>query len=250
MKNTLLRLASLLMIVVLAATQIAPPVQAAQTVKSYTIMKGTKYETPYYVIDSGKKGPVIMVTGGVHGNETAPVTTADQIRKWTIKTGVLIVVPRANAVAVANKKRSCPQGDLNRAFPTTKTGKPKTKLAEALLGLVKQYDVEWLLDMHEGVNYSKISDSVGQSIIYMPGSKGSEAFAKKLAPVLNGDIGTKNKQFQLLKYPVKGSLARAAADLYGVRSLIFETCTKDSSDKRIEFMRTAAVQLMKYTGMK
>lgn len=223
---------------------------AGQTVTTLKLCAGTKYETPYYIVKSSVAGPVVMITAGVHGNETSPITAADQMRKWTIKKGTLIVVPSCNAIAIKNGKRESPDGDLNRAFPMTSKEKASSPVATALLEVINKYKVEWLMDMHEGANYAKTSDSVGNSIIYMPGTKGSEAFAKKLLPELNSSISNKNKQFVLLKYPAKNSLARSAAELYDVRSFILETCTKDSTDSRIASERAAAVQLMKYVGMK
>ena len=35
------------------------------------LAEGTRWENPYYVIDSGVEGPVVLITGGMHGNELA-----------------------------------------------------------------------------------------------------------------------------------------------------------------------------------
>ena len=60
---------------------------------------GKTWETPIYVNDSGSSGPTVIVTGGVHGNEPAGASAAEQIRHWPIRSGKLIVIPRLNAVS-------------------------------------------------------------------------------------------------------------------------------------------------------
>src|SRR5581483_3304849 len=72
------------------------------------VAKGTKAETPWYVIDSGKPGPTVFISGGVHGDEAAGAAAATGILKWQVTKGKLIVLPRANVVALAAHKRNTP----------------------------------------------------------------------------------------------------------------------------------------------
>ena len=58
---------------------------SAEKLSSGLIAKGTEWETFYYQRDSGVKGPVVFITGGVHGNEPAGARAAEQIRHWKIK---------------------------------------------------------------------------------------------------------------------------------------------------------------------
>ena len=69
---------------------------AAEMLSSGVVAKGTQWETTFYRRDSGMDGPVVLVTGGIHGNEPAGARAAEQIRHWPLKKGRLIVVPRAN----------------------------------------------------------------------------------------------------------------------------------------------------------
>lgn len=221
---------------------------SAATVTEKVLAEGTKNETAYYVIESGVSGPVVLITAGVHGSEKAPIRAAEQIRKWTIKKGTLIVLPRSNIRACTNGTREGGGFDLNRAFPSSSGESAGNALATAILKMIKAEKVDWLMDLHEGLDYSTNSDSVGQSVIYMPGK--TETFASRLQAKLNQSISSKTEKFQLLKYPTKGSLARAAAEVHNVKSLIFETCRQDSLSTRIEWHRDAAVELLKYLGMK
>ena len=128
---------------------------------------GTKWATPYYVIDSEVAGPTVMITGGMHGNEPAGARAAEHIRFWTIRRGKLIIVPRLNVTALAVGRRLIPgapegAGNLNRNFP--KTGRPDKAIgapAGAIWAFVKSTRPDWLLDLHEGFAFHKSNPKSG-----------------------------------------------------------------------------------------
>ena len=69
---------------------------AAETISSGVLAKGTQWETTFYRRDSGVDGPVVLVTGGIHGNESAGATGCrTRFGIGRSKKGRLIVVPRA-----------------------------------------------------------------------------------------------------------------------------------------------------------
>jgi succinylglutamate desuccinylase len=232
-------------------TQVDAAVASKTTVKVETIAAGTKYATKLYVIKSNKPGPVVMVVGGVHGNEKAGYTAAKKLTDYKITRGTLLVLPEANKRAVAANKRYLRDGDLNRDFPTTKNGKADTVLARGILSAMKKYKVDWVMDMHEGYNYSRLSSSssVGQSVIYYPSSQ-TTALAKNIVSSLNKKISTSYKKFDLRKYPVKGSLTRSAAVACGSNSMIVETCTKDKLSTRVNYQLQAFNKLMDKLNMR
>ncbi len=232
--------------------QLAQVEQAqASTTRTVTVASGTKYATPLYIIDSGVPGPVVMIVGGVHGNETAGYKAAAKVKDYSIKKGKLLVLPQANKRAVANHTRSMGGADLNRDFPRSKYDTADNTLSRSIFNVVKKYDVDWLMDMHEGVNYQKItsSSSVGQSLIYYPDTQ-TKSMATKITRSLNKNISTSYKKFSLLRYPVKGSLSRAAAIVCGTNSFIFETCSRDSLTTRIKYQLKAANILLSDLNMK
>ena len=97
---------------------------AVETLSSGVLAKGTQWETAFYQRDSGVDGPVVLVTGGIHGNEPAGARAADQIRHWPLKKGRLIVVPKANIPGLKAETRYMPGEskllhNLNRNFPMT-----------------------------------------------------------------------------------------------------------------------------------
>jgi predicted deacylase len=225
-----------------------PPVQ--QTREKVVLASGTKYATDLYIINSGKPGPVVMIVGGIHGNETAGVQAAAKVKDYSIKNGTLLVLPEANKRAVdINKRLVTGEGDFNRAFPTTAKEQPANVLSKAVYDTVKKYNVEWLMDMHEGFDYytNSATDSVGQTLIHYPAGE-MPKMASKIISAVNAGSSTKEK-FTLLKYPVKGSLARSTGELLGVNSFILESCMKQSLSVRVDNQLTAAGVLLKELNM-
>lgn len=124
------------------------------------IAQGTPWETPYHIIDSGVEGPIVLVVGGIHGDQPAGFRAAEQIRRWPISKGKLIVIPAANLRGLKEKRRSIPgvaeaERDLNRNFAISETGavEPQGKLAESIWELVGKEKPDWFIDFHEGTNF-------------------------------------------------------------------------------------------------
>ena len=196
------------------------------------IAAGTPAATPYYVRDSGVSGPTVVITAGLHGDEPAGVYAADQIRHWPIKRGKLVVLPHANVAALQADKRLTPGekhgvNNLNRDFPkASEDGPARGALATALWGFVQQQRPAWLVDLHEGVDFSgRTNTSVGSSVIVFPSQEGRTAAAAMRAAV-NATITNDSLHFTLRGPPVDGSLARAAGAHVGAHAMILETTVK------------------------
>lgn len=233
---------------------INPPAQAASVYNIAT--SSSTFKTPVYVHNSGVPGPTVMIVGGVHGNETAGYRAAGIVADeltgaYKIKKGTLVVLPKAHKPAVNIGSRTYNGNDLNRDFPRSSTESADTYLARQIYSVVKNYDVDYLIDLHEGYDYVKNPDngSVGQSIIYYPRGNGS-AIASKIKSNLNASISSSYRQFSVLRYPVTGSLARASGQYLGVTSFIFETSQKQTLSTRISQQQTAVKTLLSYLGMR
>ncbi len=223
----------------------------AAVTREIRLAPDTKFETVLTVIDSGKSGPTVLVVGGVHGSEPAGYRAAARLTGESIQAGRLLVLPRANAIGVEKGQRApSATGNLNRKFPATKNGAAEGTLARAILSMMKEYRPDWVIDLHEGLNYAGLStsDSVGQSVIYYP-SGAAKTGAKKIVAALNSGITTSYRQFRLLQYPVKGSLARAAAVSCGASAMIVETCTKDKLETRIARQLKAVRTILSHAGL-
>lgn len=115
------------------------------------LLGGTASETELVTSWSGKPGPVLMILGGVHGNEPGGWLAAQQIAEWEPATGGLLVVPQANRVAASQFVRTTDElGDLNRLYP----GNPASalqmeRLAAEIVSAAKEAGATVLIDLHE-----------------------------------------------------------------------------------------------------
>jgi predicted deacylase len=196
------------------------------------LAEGTRWATPYYVVDSGKEGPTVMVVGGIHGNEPAGTAAADAIRQVPVRRGKLVVLPRANVPGLEAKKRRLPgidrdRSDLNRNFPKADGAAPRGQSAGAIWELVTRVRPDWLVDLHESVNFRKADPKrVGNTIIHAVADE-TRRRALAMIEAVNTGIDDEEKQFILLRNPAKGSLARSAADRLGASAMIVETTRRD-----------------------
>lgn len=221
------------------------------TIETKILAKASKYETKLYIIDSGIKGPVVMIIGGVHGNEPAGYKAAAKVKNYNLKKGKLLVLPEANKLAIeAGRRYASGESDLNRLFPQSKSAPPKNFLAKDIYNIIKDNNVDWLMDMHEGFDYYKntATNSVGQTIIYYPANNAIST-VEDIVKHLNNDIPKSLHKFTILRYPVQGSVARSSAEFLGVKSFIFETSMKQTLATRISLQEKAAQKLLSNLGM-
>jgi predicted deacylase/glutamine amidotransferase-like uncharacterized protein len=196
------------------------------------IAGGTPAATPYFIQDSRVAGPTVLISGGVHGNEPSGAYAADQIRHWPITRGRLVVVPRANVLALDANKRNTPDesaalGNLNRNFPRAASNEPpRGALATALWDFAHQQKPTWVIDLHEGGDFNGMgTKSVGSSLIVFPTAEGRSVSTAMHAAV-NATITNQTLHFTLLKSPIDGSFARAAGAHLGAHVMILETTIK------------------------
>jgi predicted deacylase len=102
---------------------------------------------------SKKKGPVILFTAGIHGDEVNGVEIIRQLISKGInrpKKGTIICIPVLNIFGFLNKTRELPDGrDLNRVFPGSKTGSLASQVAFKLMHeIIPQ--VNFIIDHHTG----------------------------------------------------------------------------------------------------
>lgn len=128
-----------------------------------TILAGTRHETPVYEIEGDADGPTAVVIGGVHGDERSGYLAAERVLEWSLATGRLVVVPRANQVAIQRNSREGVGGDLNRQFTP---GQPAgTRLARALWARIEDADPDVVLNLHSSKGiYGFHPEFVGQAL--------------------------------------------------------------------------------------
>ena len=168
-----------------------PPVGRAEI----ALLGRSEWETPLFVTHSGVAGPVVLVLGGVHGNEPGGWEAAEAIAGWTPSRGSLLVIPRANVVATQALERTLPElGDLNRLYPGSSADElPMSRMAASIVYTAKRYGVDLVLDLHESWGfYAERGENggtafIGQTITSGPGPE-REPIARTIAGRFNAQV--------------------------------------------------------------
>ena len=207
-----------------------PQPAAAGKITAGALLDSTPQATPFYVQDSGQLGPVVMVTGGVHGDEPAGAAAAERIRHWHVGKGKLIVVPMLNIRGLAAKQRTMPGveaalADLNRDFAhvNSQGELPRGRLAAEIWQFVLKQKPDWLVDLHEAHTlHGAAGDSVGNALLVVPSPEVTKA-EPALLQAVNATIADRRYQFIVGRRPKDTTLARAAGEHLGIHSFIIET---------------------------
>ncbi|MRT93938.1 succinylglutamate desuccinylase/aspartoacylase family protein [Ancylomarina sp. 16SWW S1-10-2] len=108
---------------------------------------------PVIIERAKKEGPVLLLIGGVHGDETNGVAIVrDVIRKKLNKPkiGTIICIPVFNVFGYLNQEREFPDGrDLNRVFPGSASGSLASQFAYKFTHEIAPL-VDYVIDFHTG----------------------------------------------------------------------------------------------------
>ena len=134
-----------------------PPFVVAEGEQRRMMMSGSAQETPLYIYGSGRPGKVVIVLGGVHGNEPGGWLAAERLQQtFRPANGAFLVVPRANKLATFAFDRTGGLGDLNRSYPGNHdAASPMARMAAQIVDVLREFHVEALLDMHESWSFYK-----------------------------------------------------------------------------------------------
>jgi len=160
----------------------------------------TLIDLPIFIRSSKKEGPVVLISGGLHGDEINGIVTARKILQefdqgLTLDSGTLIFIPLVNIYGFLSNSRTFPDGrDLNRSFPGNKKGSLASRIAFILSEEIMPL-VDFGIDFHTGgkllSNYPQIrvdfKDKVGLELAkafgthYVVNSKHIEKSFRKTA---------------------------------------------------------------------
>lgn len=133
------------------------------------LISGTEIDLPIHVFRSKKPGPVILLSGGLHGDEVNGIEIIRRIIESKVlnklKCGSVIAIPVMNIYGFLNFSREVPDGkDINRFFPGNKKGSLASRVAYTLSRTVLE-EIDFGIDFHTGganrTNYPQIRYAAG-----------------------------------------------------------------------------------------
>lgn len=115
----------------------------------------TLIDLPIFIRSSDQEGPVVLISGGVHGDEINGIVTAKKLleafdQELDLICGAVIVIPLVNIYGFLSNSRTFPDGrDLNRSFPGSKKGSLASRIAHILSEEIIPH-IDFGIDFHTG----------------------------------------------------------------------------------------------------
>lgn len=163
---------------------------------SYELHTKNTIEIPVFVFRSTRPGPTLLLSAGMHGEETNGVEiirriiTREEVSK--LKCGSLIAIPVINVVSFLFGSRDLPDGrDLNRCFPGSKSGSFGSRIAYDLMKHIVPL-VDFGVDFHTGG--SKINNFPQLRCVFE--FPDNVALAEKFSPPLIVDSSYRDGTFR------------------------------------------------------
>ncbi len=131
----------------------------------FTFLKKTDFQFPVIRIEALQdKKPVVLIFGGIHGNEPGAYLTAEKLTEIKLKKGTLIIVPRVNFYSIMKNVRGY-FGDMNRKFSKEhRVNDPDLKVVKILKKLMNEADV--FLNLHDAWGFHRLyPKSFGETVI-------------------------------------------------------------------------------------
>lgn len=197
----------------------------------------TNIDLPVYVFRAKEDGPVLLLTGGLHGDEVNGIEIIRRMisrEKIIPEKGSVIAIPVVNVYGFIQNVRGLPDGkDINRSFPGSKGGSLAKLLAYTLMNeIIPQID--YGIDFHTGgaarANFPQI-----RCTLNIPKNK---ELARAFAPPIIVQSSLINKSF------------RKAAKSKGKHILVYESGESLRYDETgIEEGIDGTLRLMKHLNM-
>jgi predicted deacylase len=133
---------------------IKPGKEAEVNLNLYRLPTRTIMEIPVHVFRSMEDGPVLLLTAGLHGDETNGIEIVRQLLRGgyfsKLKKGSVLAMPIINIISFLNHSRDLPDGkDLNRCFPGSQSGSLGSRIAyDMMKEIIPQIDFG--VDFHTG----------------------------------------------------------------------------------------------------
>ncbi|MCC5906523.1 MAG: succinylglutamate desuccinylase/aspartoacylase family protein [Balneolaceae bacterium] len=113
----------------------------------------TSIDLPVRIIRSNQTGPVLLLTGGLHGDEINGIEIVRRMLARDLLTperGSIIAIPLMNVYGFIQNVRGVPDGkDINRSFPGSKTGSLAKLVAYTIMQQIVP-KIDYGIDFHTG----------------------------------------------------------------------------------------------------
>ena len=139
--------------------------------RNHTVyFEGEENELHVYRIIGTQPGKTLLIMGGIQGDEPGGFLAADSYADFSLETGTLIVIPRANFPSILKNERQINQ-DMNRKFLDDNRGNYESRVVNVLKKIICEADC--FLNLHEGsgvysatwIDANRNPKRYGQSII-------------------------------------------------------------------------------------
>jgi len=214
-----------------------------------------EYETPFYVFKGKIEGPVMMLDGGIHGDEIASYMACDSIVKYIIvKKGTLIVIPKTNIKACEQNTRFI-NFDFNHAFPgDLKSDQFEYRLAYEFMWLVDSVKPDIIINLHEARNKwsekAKFDSEGAYGQIVISCIQPFEEMLLRSVDNMNKKIPAGDFQFHPHYYSFRdhSSLDNFVAK-FNITSYTVESFRGFKIEDRVKLQLTAALTFMEDAGL-
>jgi uncharacterized protein len=113
----------------------------------------TNIDLPVRVIRAKESGPVLLLTGGLHGDEINGIEIVRRMISRGLlnpERGTVIAIPLMNVYGFIQNVRGVPDGkDINRSFPGSKTGSLAKLVAFTIMNEIVP-KIDYGIDFHTG----------------------------------------------------------------------------------------------------
>jgi predicted deacylase len=128
---------------------------------------------PFMAIESPNPGPVVWLTGCIHGDEVTGIVTIQEvfkaIRRQPLLNGSLYAFPLMNPIGfeTASRNITLSKEDLNRSFPGDKIGSVAERIADKIFSTIKETNPALVLDLHndwmKSIPYTLVDPNPGSA---------------------------------------------------------------------------------------
>jgi predicted deacylase len=167
---------------------------------------------PFMALDSINPGPMVWLTGCIHGDEVTGIVTIQEVfkrlRRQPLIKGSVYAFPLMNPIGFESGSRNITisREDLNRSFPGNKDGSLAERIADKIFTTIKQTKPTLVLDLHndwiKSIPYTVTDPDPGET--HKRAYEKAKAVAQKsgFLVVLDTDEIRESLSFSLLRHDI------------------------------------------------